>query len=238
MRGTFAPSTGQTEGVRVANLARLTLASFPEATIVTSQVGRPDDGTDTTGFFNTEYCVDLKPKEQWRPVFHQNKEALIAAMNRQAGEDPRRDLEFLAAHRRQHGRGRQRREGPAGDQDLRRRFADAGRQSGPGGQGDAHRSRHRGSGRLPAAGPAQLERDGGPPAGRALSNQRGRRPGCHSDRRGRQRADAGAAGRTALRSGGALSGALPRHAGSDREYPPALALGRARLTRAACARSR
>ena len=81
VRGTFAPSTGQTEGVRVANEARVILAAFPETTIVTSQVGRPDDGTDTTGFFNTEYCVDLKPKEQWRPVFHQNKEALIAAMN-------------------------------------------------------------------------------------------------------------------------------------------------------------
>src|SRR5580698_2690407 len=81
VRGTFAPSTGQTEGVRVANLARVSLASFPEATIVTSQVGRPDDGTDTTGFFNTEFCVDLKPKEQWRPVFHQDKEELIASMS-------------------------------------------------------------------------------------------------------------------------------------------------------------
>ena len=49
------PAPGQTEGVRVANQARVLLASFPEATIVTSQVGRPDDGTDTTGFFNTEY---------------------------------------------------------------------------------------------------------------------------------------------------------------------------------------
>jgi cobalt-zinc-cadmium resistance protein CzcA len=63
VRGTFAPSTGQTEGVRVANLARVVLASFPEVTTVTSQVGRPDDGTDTTGFFNTEFCVDLKQKE-------------------------------------------------------------------------------------------------------------------------------------------------------------------------------
>jgi heavy metal efflux system protein len=81
VRGTLAPSTGQTQGVSVANEARLILASYPEATIVTSQVGRPDDGTDTTGFFNTEYCVDLKPKEQWRAVFHQNKDALIASMN-------------------------------------------------------------------------------------------------------------------------------------------------------------
>jgi heavy metal efflux system protein len=88
VRGTFAPSTGQSEGVRVANLARITLAAFPETTIVTSQVGRPDDGTDTTGFFNTEYCVDLKPKEQWRPVFHENKEALIAAMDAQLEKIP------------------------------------------------------------------------------------------------------------------------------------------------------
>src|ERR1700722_16509667 len=88
VRGTLAPSTGQTEGVRVANLARETLAAFPEATIVTSQVGRPDDGTDTTGFFNTEYCVDLKPKEKWRPVFHQNKEELIAAMQRELDKIP------------------------------------------------------------------------------------------------------------------------------------------------------
>jgi cobalt-zinc-cadmium resistance protein CzcA len=88
VRGTLAPSTGQTQGVKVANQARVILASFPETTIVTSQVGRPDDGTDTTGFFNTEYCVDLKPKEQWRPVFHQNKDALIAAMNEQLEQIP------------------------------------------------------------------------------------------------------------------------------------------------------
>ncbi len=78
VRGTLAPSTGPTEGVRVANQARVILTSFPEVTVATSQVGRPDDGTDTTGFFNTEYFVDLKPKEKWRPVFHQDKDELIA----------------------------------------------------------------------------------------------------------------------------------------------------------------
>ncbi len=81
-RGTLAPSTGPTEGTRLMNQARVIFCSFPEVTKVVSQVGRPDDGTDTTGFFNTEYFVDLKPKEQWRPVFHQNKEELIAAMDR------------------------------------------------------------------------------------------------------------------------------------------------------------
>ena len=54
VRGTLAPSTGPTEGIRVADEVRVMLAAFPEVTAVTSQVGRPDDGTDTTGFFNTE----------------------------------------------------------------------------------------------------------------------------------------------------------------------------------------
>ncbi len=88
VRGTLAPSTGPTEGIRLANQARIVLAAFPEATVVTSQVGRPDDGTDTTGFFNTEYFVDLKPKEKWRPAFHQEKEELIAAMNRELEKIP------------------------------------------------------------------------------------------------------------------------------------------------------
>src|SRR6202521_5608366 len=88
VRGTLAPSTGPTEGVRVANQARVILASFPEVTVATSQLGRPDDGTDTTGFFNTEYFVDLKPKEKWRPVFHQDKDELIAAMDRELSKMP------------------------------------------------------------------------------------------------------------------------------------------------------
>src|SRR6202521_2376938 len=88
VRGTLAPSTGPTEGVRVASQARIILASFPEVTVATSQVGRPDDGTDTTGFFNTEYFVDLKPKEQWRPVFHEDKDELIAAMDRELSKMP------------------------------------------------------------------------------------------------------------------------------------------------------
>jgi cobalt-zinc-cadmium resistance protein CzcA len=88
VRGTLAPSTGPDEGIRVANQARILLCSFPEATECTSQVGRPDDGTDTTGFFNTEYYVGLKPKEQWRPGFHENKEELIAAMSRELEKIP------------------------------------------------------------------------------------------------------------------------------------------------------
>ncbi len=88
VRGILAPSTGQSEGISVTNRARAILCSFPEVPQCTSQVGRPDDGTDTTGFFNTEFFVDLKPKEEWRPVFHQDKDELIAAMNREVSKIP------------------------------------------------------------------------------------------------------------------------------------------------------
>ena len=88
VRGTLAPSTGPTESLRVANRVRVLLASFPEVYETTSQVGRPDDGTDTTGFFNTEYFVGLKPANQWRPVFHQDKDELVAAMNRELEKTP------------------------------------------------------------------------------------------------------------------------------------------------------
>ena len=88
-RGALADSTSLTEGARFADQARLTFAAFPEATKVVSEVGRPDDGTDTGGFGNTEYFIDLKSKDQWRPVFQRNKEELIAAMDREAGKLPR-----------------------------------------------------------------------------------------------------------------------------------------------------
>ncbi len=88
VRGTLAPSTGPTEGIRLMNQARIVLCSFPEVPQCTSQTGRPDDGTDTTSFFNTEYFIDLKPKEQWRPVFHQDKDRLIAAMQRELDKIP------------------------------------------------------------------------------------------------------------------------------------------------------
>jgi cobalt-zinc-cadmium resistance protein CzcA len=88
VRGTLAPSTGPTAGVATMNRARIILAAFPEVTDVVSQVGRPDDGTDSTGFFNTEYCVDLLPKAKWRRAFHQNKDELIGAMDRELEKMP------------------------------------------------------------------------------------------------------------------------------------------------------
>jgi len=79
-RGTLANSTSLSEGEKFTEEERLIFASFPEVKTVVSQAGRPDDGTDTGGFGNTEYFVDLKPHDQWRPVFHQDKQKLIDAM--------------------------------------------------------------------------------------------------------------------------------------------------------------
>jgi cobalt-zinc-cadmium resistance protein CzcA len=88
VRGTLAPSTGPEESLRISNQARLALAQFPEVTEVVDQIGRPDDGTDTTGFFNTEYFVGLKEKKDWRGVFHENKDDLIASMDQQLEKIP------------------------------------------------------------------------------------------------------------------------------------------------------
>jgi cobalt-zinc-cadmium resistance protein CzcA len=88
VRGTMAPSTGPTESAKIADRAREILASFPEVPQVVDQIGRPDDGTDTTGFFNAEFFVDLLPRDKWRPIFHQDKERLIAAMDRELEKIP------------------------------------------------------------------------------------------------------------------------------------------------------
>jgi len=88
VRGTLAPSAGPTASIDFTDKARVVMAAFPEVTQVVSQTGRPDDGTDTTGFFNTEYFVDLKPREQWRPVFHENKEALISGIDKELEKFP------------------------------------------------------------------------------------------------------------------------------------------------------
>ncbi len=126
VRGTLAPSTGPTESARVADQARQVLASFPEVPVVVNQIGRPDDGTDTTGFFDTEFFVDLLPKEKWRPVFHQNKERTDRCHGPRVGENSGRLLGLLATHLRQPGRSGQRRERCAGGEDLWRRFEDPG----------------------------------------------------------------------------------------------------------------
>jgi len=60
------PSTISFEAAsQISPQVRAVLQSFPQVTVVTSELGRPDDGTDPTGFFNDEFFVGLKPYDQW-----------------------------------------------------------------------------------------------------------------------------------------------------------------------------
>jgi cobalt-zinc-cadmium resistance protein CzcA len=93
VRGTLAPSTGPTAGIDLANKARVVLASFPEVTEVVSQVGRPDDGSDASGFYNTEFFVNLLPREKWRKEYP-TKDTLIAAMDEALNKFPGVDWNF------------------------------------------------------------------------------------------------------------------------------------------------
>src|SRR5579862_9409724 len=93
VRGTLAPSTGPTAGIDLARRARQILASFPEAKQVVSQVGRPDDGSDASGFYNTEFFVDLWPRDRWRSQFR-TKDELIAAMDKALSTLPGVDWNF------------------------------------------------------------------------------------------------------------------------------------------------
>ena len=62
------------ESSKIAPKVRDILHSFPEVTTVASELGRPDDGTDPTGFFNVEFYVGLKPYSQWTGVLsHQGR---------------------------------------------------------------------------------------------------------------------------------------------------------------------
>ena len=93
VRGTLAPSTGPSAGMALAGQARRALASFPEVKQVVSQVGRPDDGSDASGFYNTEFFVDLLPRSKWRSEF-KTKDDLIAGMDTELNKFPGVDWNF------------------------------------------------------------------------------------------------------------------------------------------------
>jgi cobalt-zinc-cadmium resistance protein CzcA len=85
IRGTFPMNSSLDETVRRSRLARDIMKQYPELETILAQIGRPDDGTDATGFYNAEFFVPLKPQSQWpippggsRP---RTKPELVAAMS-------------------------------------------------------------------------------------------------------------------------------------------------------------
>ncbi|MGA7322995.1 MAG: CusA/CzcA family heavy metal efflux RND transporter, partial [Rhodomicrobium sp.] len=75
IRASMPPTISLEAGMPIVNRIREILKSHPEVITVVSQHGRPDNGSDATGFFNAEFFVPLKPFEQWAPGRH--KEDLV-----------------------------------------------------------------------------------------------------------------------------------------------------------------
>ncbi|HEV2596481.1 MAG TPA: CusA/CzcA family heavy metal efflux RND transporter [Sphingomicrobium sp.] len=80
VRATMPYTISFDQSAKIVPQIRSIIASFPEVTVVGSEHGRPDDGTDATGFFNAEFYVGLKPYAQWHGSIH-DKAQLIAAIN-------------------------------------------------------------------------------------------------------------------------------------------------------------
>ncbi len=80
IRATMPSTISFEEASKISPQVRAILRSFPEVTVVANELGRPDDGTDPTGFFNDEFFVGLKPYDQWNGRYRR-KEGLIEAIN-------------------------------------------------------------------------------------------------------------------------------------------------------------
>jgi cobalt-zinc-cadmium resistance protein CzcA len=80
MRATMPYTISFDESAKIAPQVREILRAFPQVTTVTSELGRPDDGTNPTGFFNVEFFIGLKPYAQWTGPYR-SKPELIAAIS-------------------------------------------------------------------------------------------------------------------------------------------------------------
>jgi cobalt-zinc-cadmium resistance protein CzcA len=81
VRATMPYTISFDESAKITPKVREILSSFPEVTTVASELARPDDGTDPTGFFNVEFYVDLKPYPMWTGSYR-TKAGLIQAINK------------------------------------------------------------------------------------------------------------------------------------------------------------
>lgn len=87
VRATMPYTISFDESAKIAPRIREVLRSFPQVTTVASELGRPDDGTDPTGFFNVEFYVGLKPYSAWTGAYR-SKAALTEAINQKLQQFP------------------------------------------------------------------------------------------------------------------------------------------------------
>jgi len=92
IRATCPLSVSLDESKVLANKMRRIILAFPEVKQVMSQTGRPNDGTDATGFYNIEFHVDIYPKKQWKSGL--SKEELIDQMQKKLAVYPGINLNF------------------------------------------------------------------------------------------------------------------------------------------------
>jgi cobalt-zinc-cadmium resistance protein CzcA len=87
VRATMPVDISFEQAARLAIEIRGIFRQFPEVASAVSQLGRPDDGTDPTSFFNAEFLVTLRPQEQWRPETT-SKEKLVEDIEAVLGKIP------------------------------------------------------------------------------------------------------------------------------------------------------
>ncbi len=92
IRATCPLSISLEESRTLANKMRKIIDGFDEVKQVMSQTGRPNDGTDATGFYNIEFHVDIYPKKEWKSGI--TKEILIERMQQKLAVFPGVDLNF------------------------------------------------------------------------------------------------------------------------------------------------
>ena len=91
-RATLPSSVSLQESVKLADRFRTILRSFPEVSEVMTQTGRPNDGTDATGFYNIEMFVKMHPENEWKTG--RTKEQLVDDMNKRLSVYPGIDFNF------------------------------------------------------------------------------------------------------------------------------------------------
>ena len=92
LRAQLPYSASLDQSVQVARQVRSIIMEFPQVKTIASQTGRPDDGTDVTGFYNNEFDIILYPEDEWKP--HISKDELVDSMNRRLSVIPGVDLNF------------------------------------------------------------------------------------------------------------------------------------------------
>ena len=86
IRATMPTTISYSDAARIMPKVRAIMAKYQPSRLVISQLGRPDDGTDATGFYNAEFLVDLKPYDEWKGF--RTKDELVEKMNRELSEIP------------------------------------------------------------------------------------------------------------------------------------------------------